>query len=86
MKRRRHTPEQVTRKLREAERLLGERKTIPEAAKTQPKMIEGGTPGSDPPNDRDRHLLLVDVDNRIDYELYQVWWNGSRWTAGSGGT
>jgi len=33
MKRRRHTPEQVIRKLREAERLIGEGKTIPEAAK-----------------------------------------------------
>src|SRR5947209_17300913 len=33
MKRRRHTPEQVIRKLREAERLLGEGKTIPDAAK-----------------------------------------------------
>ena len=33
MKRSRHTPEQVIRKLREAERLLGEGKTIPEAAK-----------------------------------------------------
>jgi len=33
VKRRRHTPEQVIRKLREAERLLGEGKTIPEAAK-----------------------------------------------------
>ena len=33
MKRQRHTPEQVIRKLREAERLLGEGKTIPEAAK-----------------------------------------------------
>ena len=33
MKRRRHTPEQVIRMLREAERLLGEGKTIPEAAK-----------------------------------------------------
>ena len=32
MKRRRHTPEQVIRKLREAERMLGEGKTIPEAA------------------------------------------------------
>ncbi len=32
MKRRRHTPEQIIRKLREAERLLGEGKTIPEAA------------------------------------------------------
>jgi len=33
MKRRRHTPEQVVRKLREAERMLGEGKTIPEVAK-----------------------------------------------------
>src|SRR5450759_2108874 len=33
MKRRRHTPEQIIRKLREAERRLGEGKTIPEAAK-----------------------------------------------------
>jgi len=33
MKRRRHTPEQVIRMLREAERLIGEGKTIPEAAK-----------------------------------------------------
>ena len=33
MKRRRHTPEQIIRKLREAERLLGEGETIPEAAK-----------------------------------------------------
>ena len=33
MKLRRHTPEQIIRKLREAERLLGEGKTIPEAAK-----------------------------------------------------
>lgn len=34
MKRRRNTPEQIIRKLREAERLLGEGKTIPEVAKT----------------------------------------------------
>ncbi len=33
MKRARHTPEQVIRKLREAERLFGEGRTIPEAAK-----------------------------------------------------
>jgi putative transposase len=33
VQRRRHTPEQVIRKLREAERMLGEGKTIPEAAK-----------------------------------------------------
>ena len=33
MKGRRHTPEQVIRKLREAERLIGEGRTVPEAAK-----------------------------------------------------
>jgi transposase len=33
VRRRRHTPEQVIRKLRGAERLRGEGKTIPEAAK-----------------------------------------------------
>jgi putative transposase len=33
MKRRRHTPEQVIRKLREAERMLGEGEGIPEVAK-----------------------------------------------------
>jgi len=33
MKRRRHTPEQVIRKLREADRMLGEGRTIPEVAK-----------------------------------------------------
>lgn len=33
MRRRRHTPEQVIRKLREADRLLGEGKAIPEVAR-----------------------------------------------------
>ena len=33
MQRRRHTPEQIIRKLREAERLIGQGRTIPEAAK-----------------------------------------------------
>lgn len=33
MKRKRHTPEQIIRKLREAERLLGEGKAIAEVAK-----------------------------------------------------
>lgn len=33
MKRRRNTPEQVIRKLREADRLLGEGQTVPEVAK-----------------------------------------------------
>ena len=33
MKRRRHTPEQIVRKLREADRMLAEGKEIPEVAK-----------------------------------------------------
>lgn len=33
MKRRRHIPEQIIRKLREAERMLGEGKQVPEVAK-----------------------------------------------------
>ena len=33
MKRRRNTPEQIVRKLREADRLLGEGKSVPEVAK-----------------------------------------------------
>lgn len=33
MKRRRHTTDQVVRKLREADRLLGEGKTVPDVAK-----------------------------------------------------
>jgi len=33
VKRRRHTPEQIVRKLREVERLLGEGQTVSEAAK-----------------------------------------------------
>ena len=33
MKRRRNTPEQIIRKLREADRLLGEGRTVPEVAK-----------------------------------------------------
>ena len=33
MKRRRHTPEQIVRKLREVERLVGEGQTVAEAAK-----------------------------------------------------
>jgi len=33
VKKRRHTPEQIIRKLREAERMLGEGKQVPEVAK-----------------------------------------------------
>lgn len=59
---------------------------IPEEAKTQQKWIEGGLAGGDANADGDRHLLLVDRDNRILYELYALHWMGTRWTAGSGAT
>src|SRR3954454_21518988 len=56
---------------------------IPEEAKTQQKWIEGGLAGGDPNADGDRHMLLVDRDNRILYELYALHWTGSQWTARS---
>ncbi|HYX21060.1 MAG TPA: hypothetical protein VFA98_09490, partial [Thermoanaerobaculia bacterium] len=50
---------------------------IPDAAITQPHWIEGGDPGSvDDTGTEDRHLLIVDRDNRQLYELYNVWWDG----------
>ena len=58
---------------------------IPDAAITLPHWIEGGDPGSiDDTGAIDRHLLIVDRDNRLLYELYNVWWDGSQWTAYSG--
>jgi len=57
---------------------------IPEEAKTQQKWIEGGLAGNDPNADGDRHMLIVDRDNRILYELYALHWSGTAWTAGSG--
>ncbi len=57
---------------------------IPEEAKTQQKWIEGGLAGGDPNADGDRHMLIVDRDNRILFELYALSWNGSQWEAGSG--
>ena len=58
---------------------------LPEQAKTQAGWIEGGNPGNVEP-DGDRHMLVVDRDNRILYELYQAYWNAglNRWEAGSG--
>jgi hypothetical protein len=58
---------------------------IPEQARTQGGWIEGGDPGSVPPSG-DRHMLIVDRDNRILYELYRAHWNTAlnRWDAGSG--
>jgi hypothetical protein len=59
---------------------------IPEEARTEQKWIEGGLAGNDPRADGDRHLLIVDRDNRILFELFATRWNASanRWEAGSG--
>ena len=59
---------------------------IPDEAKTQPTWIEGGLAGDDPNADGDRHMLIVDRDARVLYELYATQWNTSlnRWEAGSG--
>ena len=55
---------------------------IPEAAETQPHFIEGGRPGGG--SDGDRHLLIVDRDRWLLYELFAARWTGQRWEAGSG--
>ncbi len=41
---------------------------IPDVAKTQPNFIEGGVPGGG--SDGDRHMLIVDRDRWVLYELY----------------
>ncbi len=58
---------------------------IPDAAKTGTKWIEGGPDATVDTGD-DRHMLLVDRDNRLLFELYQAFWNTTlnRWEAGSG--
>lgn len=58
---------------------------IPEEAKTQAKWLEGGYPGNADPGG-DRHMLIVDRDHRILFELYHAHWSAShnRWEAGSG--
>jgi hypothetical protein len=57
---------------------------IPEAAKTEPNFIEGGVPGGG--SGGDRHLLIVDRDRWVLYELFATQWNAARqrWEAGSG--
>ena len=58
---------------------------IPSEAATQPHFVEGGEPGSvDQRSAGDRHLLIVDRDARHLYELYNVFFDGARWHAGSG--
>jgi hypothetical protein len=58
---------------------------IPDEAITQAHWIEGGDPGTvDLRSSSDRHLLIVDRDQRFLYELYNVFYDGSGWRAGSG--
>jgi hypothetical protein len=58
---------------------------IPDEAITQPHWVEGGEPGNvDRRSSADRHLLVVDRDNRHLYELYNVFYDGAQWHAGSG--
>src|SRR5678815_5806908 len=57
---------------------------IPPAAATQPNYIEGGVPGGG--SGGDRHLLIVDRDRWLLFELFTAHWNSGaqRWEAGSG--
>jgi hypothetical protein len=57
---------------------------IPVEARTQDRWIEGGLPGGGTTGDR--HMLIIDRDNRFLFELYALSWNASasRWEAGSG--
>jgi hypothetical protein len=58
---------------------------IPSEATTQAHWVEGGAPGNvDLRSGSDRHLLVVDGDHRGLYELYNVYYDGARWHAGSG--
>jgi hypothetical protein len=58
---------------------------IPTEAIAQPHWIEGGEPGSvDRRSVSDRHMLIVDHDHRHLYELFNVYYDGTRWHAGSG--
>ena len=57
---------------------------IPLDARTQPKWREGGYPGNDSSEGGDRHMLIVDRDNRILYELFATHFNGTNWEASSG--
>lgn len=57
---------------------------IPSEAATQPNFIEGAVPGGG--SSGDRHLLVVDRDRFVLFELYATRWDAgaSRWTAASG--
>lgn len=55
---------------------------IPTVARTEAGWIEGGVAGGG--GSGDRHLLVVDRDRRLLFELWATRWTGSVWEAGSG--
>jgi len=57
---------------------------LPDEAYKEPNWIEGAVPGGG--DDGDRHLLVVDRDSWLLYELWATSWNAAseRWEAGSG--
>jgi hypothetical protein len=57
---------------------------IPDQVITQSHWVEGGEPGGQNKYGGDRHLLIVDRTNLYLYELYNVFYDGTKWTAGSG--
>jgi len=58
---------------------------IPTQAITQEHWIECGSPGDvDLRSSCDRHMFILDRDNRYLYELYNVYYDGTQWLAGSG--
>ena len=55
---------------------------IPAEAKSRDNYIENATAGGN--TSGDRHMLIIDRDHWLLYELYQAHWNGSNWEAASG--
>ena len=57
---------------------------ISDEARTQSNFIEGGIPGGG--SSGDRHLIVVDQDRWLLFELFATRWNSgsARWEAGSG--
>src|SRR5262245_8511575 len=57
---------------------------IPDQAITQNYWMEGGYPGNRCDIGGDRHMLIVERNNKLLYELYDMCWNGAGWEGGSG--
>jgi hypothetical protein len=55
---------------------------IPSEARTQSNYVEGGVPGGGA--NGDRHVIVVDRDRWVLFELFATRWNNGRWEAGSG--